>query len=142
MVRKIKVKNSGIIKLTSLGDSSTGKLTFGEAKKNIPFEIKRVYYINDILGKKTTRGHHAHKKLDQVIFCVNGSFVLNLDDGKNKQKILMNDPSCGVRLGPSLWHTMEKFSLNCVILVLASDYYDEKDYLRDYNDFKNFLKNK
>lgn len=140
MVKKIKVKNSGIIKLPSFSDPKKGKLTFGETKKNIPSNIKRVYYINSIVDKKTIRGNHAHKKLEQIIFCINGSFTLNLDDGEKKQKILMNDPSYGIRLGPLLWHTMEEFSSNCVILVLASDYYNENDYLRDYKDFKAFLK--
>ncbi len=140
MVKKIKVKNSGIIKLQFFNDFPDGNLVIGESKKSVPFDIKRVYYINNLFNKKAVRGHHAHKKLEQIIFCINGSFVLNLDDGKNKQKILLNDPCYGVRLGALLWHTMEKFSSDCVILVLADDYYKESDYLRNYEDFIKYLK--
>ncbi len=142
MVKKIKVKNSGIIKLQLFNDFPDGNLAIAEAKKSVPFEIKRVYYINSLFNKKAVRGHHAHKKLDQIIFCINGSFTLNLDDGRTKQKILLDNPGLGVRLGPLLWHTMEKFSSDCVILVLANDYYKESDYLRDYNEFKKYLNKK
>jgi dTDP-4-dehydrorhamnose 3,5-epimerase-like enzyme len=134
-IPKIKVKNSGIIKLQFFDDFPDGNLVIGEAKKSVPFEIKRIYYINNLFNKKSTRGLHAHKKLEQIIFCVNGSFELKLDDGKNKQKISMNNPYWGVRLGSMLWHSMEKFSNDCVILVLANEYYKEYDYIRDYNEF-------
>jgi hypothetical protein len=123
-------------------DFPDGNLVIGEAEKNIPFEIKRIYYINNLFNKKAKRGHHAHKALNQVIFCINGSFVLDLDDGRTKQKVLLNNPSYGVRLGPLLWHTMEKFSSDCVILVLADDYYKASDYLRNYDDFLKYLKKK
>ena len=139
MIKKIKVKNSGIIKLQSFDDFPDGNLVIGESKKNVPFNIKRIYYINNLFNKKAVRGHHAHKKLNQVIFCVNGSFALNLDDGKTKQTILLNNPCWGIHLGSLLWHTMEKFSSNCVILVLANDYYKESDYLRNYDEFKKYL---
>lgn len=142
MLKNIKVKNSGIINLQFFNDFPDGNLTIAESKKNIPFEIKRVYYINSLYNKKANRGYHAHKKLEQVIFCINGSFVLKLDDGESKQKILMNDSCFGVRLGPLLWHTMEKFSPDCVILVLADDYYAEDDYIRNYDDFIKYLNNK
>lgn len=142
MIKTVKVKNSGIIKMQFFNDFPDGNLVIGEAEKNIPFKIKRVYYINNLYNKNAIRGYHAHKKLDQIIFCINGSFVLKLDDGKNKQKIVMNDNYYGVRLGPLLWHTMEKFSSDCVILVLASDYYKEGDYLRNYDDFIKYLKKK
>lgn len=141
MINRIKVKNSGIIKLELHHDFPDGDLIIGEVKKNIPFVIKRVYFINNLFNKKAIRGHHAHKQLEQVIFCINGSFVLGLDDGKNKQKILLNNPANGVILGRLLWHTMEKFSTDCVILVLASDYYDEHDYLRNYDEFIQCINN-
>ena len=132
---KIKVKNSGIIKLQFFDDFPDGNLVIGEARRNVPFDIKRVYYINNLFNKKSARGQHAHKKLEQIIFCVNGSFVLKLDDGAVKQKIVMDNPYWGVRLGPMLWHSMENFSSDCVILVLADGYFAEKDYIRDYSDF-------
>lgn len=140
MVKKIKVKNSGIIKLKFYDDFPDGNLIIGETKKNVPFNIKRVYFINNLFNKKSTRGKHAHKKLEQIIFCVNGYFTLNLDDGKNKQKILINNPYIGIRLGPKLWHTMTKFSSDCVILVLSENYYKENDYIRDYDKFLEYIK--
>lgn len=142
MTKNIKVKNSGLIKLQFFNDFPDGNLVIGESKKNVPFKIKRVYFINNLFNKKAIRGKHAHKKLEQIIFCVNGIFTLKLDDGKNKQKILMDNPYYGVRLGPNLWHTMENFSHDCVILVLANDYYMVSDYLRNYDDFKKYIKNK
>lgn len=141
MTKQIKVKNSGIINLQSFNDFPDGQLFIGESMKNIPFHVKRVYYINNLFNKKAKRGNHAHKKLEQIIFCINGSFTLHLDDGQTKQKILLNDSCGGVRLGPKLWHSMDNFSRDCVILVLASDYYQEKDYLRNYQDFIKYIDN-
>jgi len=139
-MKKIKVKNSGIVKLKFFNDFPDGNLVIGEAEKNIPFKIKRVYFINNLFNKKAHRGLHAHKKLDQIIFCVNGHFTLHLDDGRTTQNILMDDPYLGVRLGPKLWHHMTKFSSDCVILVLADDCFKEKDYIRDYEEFLRFVK--
>ncbi len=132
---KIKVKNSGIIKLSAHKDSRRGNLFVASSKKNVPFSIRRTYFINNLGRVSTSRGGHAHKKITQAIFCANGSFVLGLDDGARKQKVLMNKPETGVILGPKLWVTMSKFSKNCVILLLSNDYYKEKDYIRNYDDF-------
>jgi dTDP-4-dehydrorhamnose 3,5-epimerase-like enzyme len=140
MIKKIKVKNSGMIKAQFFNDFPDGNLVIAEEFKSVPFNIKRVYFINNLFNKKSRRGFHAHKKLEQIIFCVNGHFTLMLDDGKNKQKILMNDPYYGVRLGPKLWHTMTKFSSDCVILVLANDFYKESDYIRNYDNFLTYIK--
>lgn len=136
---KIKVKNSGIINLNFYNDFPDGNLVIGEALKTIPFAIKRIYFINNLFNKNAKRGKHAHRKLEQIIFCINGSFRLNLDDGKNKQSFLMDSPYYGVRLGAMLWHTMTNFSKDCVILVLAADYYKEKDYIRNYDEFKKLI---
>jgi dTDP-4-dehydrorhamnose 3,5-epimerase-like enzyme len=140
MIKKIKVKNSGIIKLQFIDDFPDGILVIGEAKKNVPFATKRIYYITNLSNPKAIRGKHAHKKLEQYIFCVSGSFRLHLDDGMTKQNITLDSPYYGIRLGPKLWHTMTKFSRDCVILVLASDYYDENDYIRDYEQFLEYIK--
>lgn len=129
------VKNSGTIKLSFFDDFPDGNLTIAEGNKNIPFDIKRVYFINNLFNKKSVRGKHAHQKLEQVIFCINGRFTLDLDDGINKQSITLDDSHFGIRLGKMLWHEMKDFSNDCVILVFASDYYDEKDYIRDYGEF-------
>lgn len=140
---KIKVKNSGIVKLKTIIDKDgDGDMFIAEVTKNIPFKIKRVFFINSPKRRKSIRGKHAHKKFNQAIFCVNGSFVLNLDDGRVKQRICMNDPSVGILLGPMLWHTMTDISKDCNILVLADDFYHEDDYIRDYNKFLRYVGNK
>ncbi len=134
---KIKVKNSGIIKLSAWKEPR-GHLFVAEAMRHIPFRIKRTYFMNNLQNAEL-RGDHAHKKTTQAIFCVNGSFVLGLDDGKRKQKVLLNKPEFGVILGPKLWHNMSQFSKDCVILVCASDYYKEKDYIRTYEEFSQLV---
>ncbi len=139
-MEKINVKNSGWIILQSFNDGADGKLIIAESGRSIPFQIKRVYYINHLQERSAVRGKHAHKKLEQVIFCVNGSFDLGLDDGKDKQIIKMDDPAIGILLGRSLWHTMTNFSADCVILVFANDFYDESDYIRSYDDFLKYIK--
>ncbi|MEK7180947.1 MAG: FdtA/QdtA family cupin domain-containing protein [Patescibacteria group bacterium] len=136
---KIKVKNSGIVKLTAKKHPCRGHLFVGEAARHIPFSIRRIYFINNLKDSLSNRGNHAHKKLKQAIFCLSGSFILNLDDGKNKQKILMKNPEIGIILGPKLWHSMGHFSKGCVILVLASGYYKESDYIRKHEDFLKFV---
>lgn len=136
---KIKVIQSGLINLKFYNDFPDGNLVIAEALRNIPFAMKRIYFINHLFNANAKRGLHAHKKLEQIIFCINGSFRLSLDDGKTKQSFKMNSPYYGVRLGPRLWHGMNDFSSDCVILVLASDYYKENDYLRNYEQFKKYV---
>lgn len=139
---KIIVNHSGVTKAQSFDDFPDGNLSILESKKTVPFEIKRVYYINNLFNKKSIRGKHAHRELEQVIFCINGSFTLDLDDGETKQTVVLDEPSNGIRLGSKLWHEMREFSSDCVILVLASDYYDENDYIRNYDEFLKFVNNK
>lgn len=131
----LRVRNSGLLPLKFFKDVPDGNLFIAEAGRQVPFDIKRVYFINNLANQKAVRGHHAHRKLEQAIFCISGSFTLHLDDGRTKQRVLLNDPSCGIRLGPMLWHTMSSFSYDCVILVLASDYFEEADYIRSHAEF-------
>ena len=112
-----------------------GKLSFMETSKDIPFEIKRIYYIYDIEDLNIKRGYHAHKTLKQVIFCLNGSFVLELDNGFEKKEIFLNKPNKGILIDYNIWRNMKNFSRNVVIMVVASDYYDENDYIRNYDGF-------
>ena len=133
---KLVVKNSGLLALKFFKDLPDGNLFIAEAREQVPFDIKRVYFINTLANQKAIRGKHAHRELQQGIFCISGSFTLHLDDGQKKQRILLNDPSCGVLLGPMLWHTMSSFSSDCVILVLAREGFDETDYIRDYDEFR------
>lgn len=136
---KIRVKHSGVISLQYFDDFPDGALMIAENKKSVPFNIKRVYYITNLYNKRSRRGFHAHKKLEQYIFCVRGSFTLLLDDGSKKQRLTLDTPYLGVRLGSKLWHEMSNFSSDCVILVLADDFYKESDYIRDYNAFLKYI---
>lgn len=111
-----------------------GSLIAIEENADIPFSIKRVYYIFDTLAG-VTRGLHAHRALRQVLVCVNGSCKVLLDDGMEKISVAMNKVSQGLLVDPMIWHEMHDFSTDCVLLVLASDFYDEKDYIRDYGEF-------
>jgi len=137
---EIIVKNSGYIQLRSIKDDSDGLLTVAEAGKDIPFDIKRVYYITNLENFISVRGKHAHRELEQVIFCINGSFHLNLDDGASRQTIHMNKLNMGVILGKELWHEMTDFTAGCILLIFASDYYQEADYIRDYNTFLEYIR--
>ena len=112
-----------------------GNLIAIEEFKNIPFEIKRVYYIFDT-KKGVRRGFHAHKNLKQVAICVKGSCKFLLDDGKEKiDNIILDSPNKGLLIEEMIWREMYDFSENCVLLVLASEHYNESDYIRDYREF-------
>ncbi len=133
--KDIIVRNSGIIEFQFVEDPPDGNLAIAQGEKDIPFPIKRTYWINKLNRPEAVRGKHAHIELEQVIVCLNGSFTLHLDDGAKKQDIIMDSPYRGVILGKMLWHKMTDFSKDCVILVLAGDVYKEADYIRNYEDF-------
>lgn len=136
MVKKLRVKNAKIICLRRLGGRPRGTLLPLEALRDIPFEIKRIFFIRGVMDPKTIRGNHAHIRTRQVLLCPHGSFKLHLDDGTTKQRILMRDPAVGVLIGPGVWVQMTNFSSDCVVLALADEYFDESEYLRDYCEFK------
>lgn len=117
-----------------------GSLVSLEQNKNIPFDIKRVYYI---YGTKeiVRRGFHAHKNLSQVLICVSGSCKILVDDGKTKKDVLLESPEKGLLITGLIWREMFDFSPDCVLMVLASDYYDESDYIKSYDDFMEMVKN-
>jgi len=117
-----------------LGDDR-GSLIALEGAKTVPFDIKRVYYIFDT-KKGVSRGFHAHKELVQVAVCVKGSCKMLLDDGNSKAEVTLDSPSKAVLIDKMVWHEMHEFSEDCVLLVLASEHYDEADYIRDYQDFE------
>ena len=139
---KIKVKNSGVVKLQHFDDAPDGNLIVGASKKEIPFVIKRFYYITNLTNPRAIRGMHAHKKTRQCIFCVSGKFTLDLDDGHRKQSLTLKDAHHGILLGNMLWHSMRNFSKNCLLLVISSDYYKKQDYIRDYDQFLKLAKKK
>ncbi|MCM1219854.1 MAG: FdtA/QdtA family cupin domain-containing protein [Lachnospiraceae bacterium] len=111
-----------------------GQLVALEEKKEIPFDIKRVYYIYDTLSG-VRRGFHAHKSLKQLLICVHGSCKVLLDDGHEKETVVLDKPYEGIFIQSNMWREMYDFSPDAVLLVLASEVYDESDYIRDYNRF-------
>ncbi|WP_180191517.1 FdtA/QdtA family cupin domain-containing protein [Acinetobacter sp. YH01006] len=115
-----------------LGDER-GSLVVLEAKRNVPFDIKRVYYVFGT-KKGIARGFHAHKNLKQVAVCIAGKCRMVMDDGRKKESIWLDSPTQGILITTE-WHEMHDFSEDCVLLVLASEHYDESDYIRDYKDF-------
>lgn len=121
------------IEFTSF-DDDRGSLVTLEATKTVPFDIKRVYYIFDTkLG--VARGFHAHKALKQVAVCLTGSCSILLDDGQNKEEVILDSPKEGLLIEGLVWREMHGFTPDCVLMVLASEYYDEADYIRNYDDF-------
>lgn len=116
-----------------------GNLTFVEANRHVPFEIRRVYYLYDVPGG-AERGGHGHKALHQLIIAMSGSFDIHLDDGYAKKTIHMNRSYNGLYVCPMIWREIDNFSSGAVCMVLASDYYDEQDYYRDYSAFINDAK--
>lgn len=111
-----------------------GKLTFVEASRHIPFDIKRVYYLYDVPGG-AERGGHAHKNLNQFIIAMSGSFDIHLDDGLAKKTVHMDRSYYGLYVCPMVWRTIDNFSSGAVCMVLASEFFDESDYYRRYDDF-------
>ena len=129
-----------LIDFPSLGDER-GSLVAIEGNKNIPFDIKRVYYIFDT-QQGVARGFHAHKKLKQVAVCIAGKCRMLLDNGNTKENVWMDSATKGVLIEDMLWHEMHDFSDDCVLLVLASAHYDEDDYIRNYDEFIKIAKGK
>ena len=118
-----------------------GQLIAIEEYKDIPFDIKRVYYMYDTT-EEAVRGKHAHKSLEQILICTSGSCKILLDDGKNKKVVELNKPYEGLYISNAIWREMYDFSSDAVLMVLASNYYDESDYIRDYNEFLSYVCNK
>lgn len=116
-----------------------GNLTVAEQFKNVPFGIKRVYWVYDVPGGES-RGGHAHKECKEFIIAVSGSFHVTLDDGTDKKSYLLNHPYQGLLVETGIWRTLDDFSSGAVCLVLASELYDESDYIRDYDEFLEYVK--
>ena len=123
-----------IVDLPRINDPR-GNLTFVEGGRHVPFEIKRVYYLYDVPGG-AERGGHAHKDLHQLIIAMSGSFDIHLDDGFNKMTVHMNRSYYGLYVCPMIWREIDNFSSGAVCMVMASAYYDELDYYRNYAAFQ------
>lgn len=133
------MSNHKLINLKTLGDNR-GSLIALEENDNIPFNIKRVYYIYET-KTNVRRGFHAHKNLKQVAICVSGSCKFLLDNGTTKESVTLDSPEIGLYLSGLIWREMYDFSKDCVLMVLANAHYDENDYIRDYTDFLKEVQN-
>ena len=118
-----------------------GNLTVAEQLKNVPFVIKRAYWVYDVPAGEN-RGGHAHKALHQLLVAMSGSFTVNLDNGTEKQSYLLNHPWEGLLIPPGVWRTLDDFSSGAVCMVLADELYDEADYIYNYQDFIAYKNNK
>lgn len=127
-----------IVELTKIVDPR-GNLTVVEGLKDLPFDIKRAYWVYDVPGGEH-RGGHAHKRCREFIMAVSGSFSVALDSGKRRKSFLLNHPYQGLLVETGVWRTLDDFSSGAVCLVLASEPFDESDYIRDYNDFLEYVK--
>ena len=115
-----------------------GQLVALEEEKDIPFKIKRVYYMYDT-RKGVRRGYHAHKSLEQILVCVHGSCKILMDNSVEQEVVFLDKPYEGLYIGNDIWREMFDFSEDAVLLVLASEYYDESDYIRNYDEFLKFV---
>lgn len=133
------VERCTVIELPKISDPR-GNLTFLEGNNHIPFAIRRVFYLYDVPTGEN-RGAHAHIKLHQFLICLSGSFDVFLDDGLNKKTVHLNRPWKGLHVPPMVWAAEVNFDPGSVCLVLASDYFNESDYIRDYDKFNYMVKN-
>lgn len=127
------MKIGKLIQLQKIHDPR-GNLTVAEGDSQVPFSIKRAYWVYDVPGGES-RGGHAHKTLKQLVIAMSGSFHVTLDNGDECETVLLNHPWEGLIIEPGTWRTLDDFSSGAVCLVLASDHYEEEDYIREYNEF-------
>lgn len=123
-----------VIELDRHHSDRKGNISVVENGRDVPFNVKRTYYLYDVPGGES-RGGHAHKELRQLIIAASGSFTVTLDDGHVKRTFTLNRPYQGLYVVPGIWRTLDDFSSGAVCLVLASEKYDASDYIRDYNEF-------
>ena len=126
-----------IIELPKITDLR-GNLTVAEGLSAVPFDIKRAYWVYDVPGGES-RGGHAHKRLRQLVIALSGSFTVTLDNGRECQTVLLNHPWQGLVIEVNTWRTLDDFSSGAVCLVLASDHYEEDDYIYDYDEFLKYV---
>ncbi len=135
MLKPITVFDCNLLQLPKI-ENRAGNITPIHNNIEIPFEVKRVFYLYDIPGGES-RGAHAHKECHQFLVAASGSFEILLDDGKSKRSVFINRPYMGLHSPPGIWASELNFSSGSICLVLASHTYNEKDYVRDYNEFLN-----
>lgn len=133
-MNKSTVYDCTIIELDKHHSDRKGNISVVENSKDVPFDVKRTYYLYDVPGGES-RGGHAHKELSQLIVAASGSFTVTLDDGNVRRTFNLNRPYQGLYIVPGIWRTLDDFSSGAVCLVLASERYIEADYIRNYNEF-------
>lgn len=138
-MRKTTVFDCSLVQMDKHHSDDKGNITVVENMKTVPFDVKRVYYLYDVPGGGS-RGSHAHKELQQLIIAASGSFDVTLDDGNVKRTVSLSRPYQGLLIVPGIWRELNNFSAGSVCLVLASEKYDEKDYIRDYSKFLQWKK--
>ena len=126
-----------LIELPKIGDPR-GNLTFAEGEGHVPFAVKRAYWVYDVPAGES-RGGHAHKRLKQLVVALSGSFHVMLDNGHERKTVLLNHPWQGLLIDVNTWRTLDDFSSGAVCLVLASEHYEEDDYIYDYNEFLRYV---
>jgi hypothetical protein len=134
---KTSVYECNIVYLPKIHNEA-GNITALENQKNIPFDVRRVYYLYDVPGG-AERGGHGHKNLQQFIVALSGSFDVLLDDGTNKKVVHLDRPYIGLHIMPGMWRELLNFSSGAICLVLASTLYEEDDYIREYDDFTAYV---
>lgn len=132
--QKTTVYDCSIIELSKHHSDRDGNLSVVENDKDVPFSVKRVYYLYDVPGGES-RGGHAHRELEQLIIAASGSFRVTLDDGNCKRTFYLNRPYLGLYIKPGIWRDLDDFSSGAVCMVLASKVYTEEDYIRNYDEF-------
>lgn len=133
------MKSNFLISISTHSNDKLGELSFFESNKDIPFDFKRIYYIYNV-PKETKRGYHAHKKLKQVLWCPYGSIEVLLDDGNEKKIYILDSPEKALLVLEGYWREMKWQKKDSVLCVAASDFYDENDYIRDYDEFIGYSK--
>jgi len=141
-MKSIIFENCYLIEFPKLGDNNRGFLTAFEINNKFLFAIKRIYYIYEIGDLQGIRGPHAHKQTQQIFFTLNGKAKYHLDNGIEKKEITIDKPNIGIFIGPKIWHYINDFSVGIIFLVVASTYYDENDYLRNYDQFLDYNKHR
>lgn len=134
-MKKVTVFDCSVIEMPRHANRA-GNISITENNINVPFEVKRVFYIYDIPGGED-RGAHAHKECHQFLIAASGSFEIEMDDGINKRTVVLNRPYYGLHIPPGIWAAEKGFSSGAICLVLASEGYQEEDYIREYQNFKN-----
>lgn len=139
MKSSVTVFDCNLLHLNQIGDRN-GHITVVNNNIELPFCVKRVFYLYDIPGGES-RGAHAHKECHQFLIAASGSFEVLLDDGYSKRQVFMNQPSMGLHIPPGVWASEMNFSSGSICLVIASEEYNESDYIRDYKQYLNFIRN-